>query len=147
MPVDQHQILDLDTGQRTAMERVKSIGLPERNSDWIAIHKLKPVDPKKVQEKPSDINESYEITEEGEHILTLTIAHGQKTWQKSITFNCIKPIKTKVLKNNTDWKIDFKDLSPEDPPLIMDKNTYIINTRNPDWEIIVRTMWLGIKNE
>lgn len=65
MPVDQHQILDLKNGERTSLERIKSIGLPEKNSDWIAIHKMKPAEPKPVQEKPSSINETYEITEEG----------------------------------------------------------------------------------
>lgn len=65
MPQVKLQILNLESGNLETVERIKSFATPEENSDWLAIHLEKPFEEKTVQETKSEVNETYEITEEG----------------------------------------------------------------------------------
>ena len=90
---------------------------------------------------------NHKITEPGEKKLTLTISHKSKLWQRSIIFNCVEKEKISTMENSTHWKVKIIELSSEEPPIILDGDTYIINKANPDWQTIVRTMWLGTNDE
>jgi len=59
------EILNLENGSHAVVERVRAFSFPRENSEWIAIHLLKPADEGSVQEGQADVSESFEVTEQG----------------------------------------------------------------------------------
>jgi dipeptidyl aminopeptidase/acylaminoacyl peptidase len=65
MPKPRFQMLELESGELTTLERVKSFSLPEENGDWVACLLEDSTDADKLNENKSKTNETYEVTPEG----------------------------------------------------------------------------------
>ena len=65
LPKSKIQILELQSGEVTTIDRVRSYQLPEENSDWIACLLEKPLSLDKIDDKPSGSRESYDVTNNG----------------------------------------------------------------------------------
>ncbi len=73
------------------------------------------------------------VDEPGEHKIVLTITSGKKKWQRSLKFNLLEKPKSKKkskVPSGNDWKVVLNPLGPADPPIILDGDTYEINTNS-----------------
>lgn len=65
MPKSKLHILELDSGEAITLEGVRSFGLPEENSDWVACLMESDGADAKIDQSKSAIRESYEVTPQG----------------------------------------------------------------------------------
>lgn len=65
MPQTSLQILELDSGEFLTLQGVRSFGIPEENSDWVACLMEKSTDDNEMKKTESDDREVYEVTPEG----------------------------------------------------------------------------------
>ncbi len=65
LPKRKLEILDLESGSHSLVERVARFSIPKENSDWVGILLIKPVETETVTEQKSPISETLEVTEEG----------------------------------------------------------------------------------
>ena len=65
LPKPVFQILELETGELTTVDNVKSIRMPEKNGDWVACTLDQSEANDQLKSSKPAVNETYEVTEEG----------------------------------------------------------------------------------
>ncbi len=65
LPAPVLEILELESGDKFSVERVKSFLIPAENGRWLAYQFDKDPQPKSVKQQTSEVVETYEVTEEG----------------------------------------------------------------------------------
>ncbi|WP_430450769.1 prolyl oligopeptidase family serine peptidase [Rhodopirellula europaea] len=65
MPQTSLQILELESGELLTLQGVRSFGLPEENSDWVACLMEEATGDNELKKTASDDREVYEVTPEG----------------------------------------------------------------------------------
>lgn len=86
------------------------------------------------------------IEEAGDHKIVLTVTSGKKKWQHSLKFKTLEPPvprkKTKRQTGENNWKVVLNPSESSEPPIVLDGNTYEINTNNPNLSDVIRMMEL-----
>ena len=111
LPKPTFQILELETGELTTIENIKSFRTPKENGDWVAcILEQTDVTDQLKTTKPT-INETYKVTEEGLERPTKPIKLKKRTTNKKSTAPEISDKKLK--KNKKEPNTEKKEPKPD----------------------------------